>query len=409
MDFDKIIPRHGTDSLKYDGSVPRGKPEGLLPLWVADMDFAAPDEVLAAINERVAHGVFGYSEPDGAYFAALANWFGGRFGYDFKREWVALAPGVVYAIAVAVRALTKRGDAVLIQEPVYYPFRQTVLHNDRRLVVNELLLGRAGATDSPTVGASPSDAATAPPQTYTVDLEDFEAKIAANDVKLFILCSPHNPVGRCFSADELREMVRICAKHDVLIFSDEIHCDFIFGDKKHHLLPALCPDEAPRMILATAPSKTFNLAGLQLANIFISDEKLRRIFVQEIYKSGFSQANALGIVACRAAYAHGAAWLDALNTYLWENFMYLDNFLKTNLPTIQLTPPQATYLAWLDCRALGLSPDELDYKLIHEAGLWLSRGDSFGQGGAGFTRINVGCPRATLVSCMERFANAVSK
>lgn len=391
FDFDKVIERRGTDSLKFDGAAARGKPEGLLPLWVADMDFSAPKAVLDAVHERVSHGVFGYSEPDAAYFHALAKWFTGRLGYEFSSEQVVLTPGVVYAIAVAVRAFTKRGDTVLIQEPVYYPFRETVVHNGRKLVVNELL--------PPSYNDS-----------YHVNFADFEEKICTNGVKLFILCSPHNPVGRCWTAEELREMVRICAKHDVLIFSDEIHCDFIFSDthsvRKHHVLSALCLEEASRIILCTAPSKTFNLAGLQLSNVFISDAKLREVFTSEVLKSGFSQAGSLAIVACRAAYEHGSDWLDALNEYLYTNMLYLDEYLKMNLPTVKLVPPQATYLAWLDCRALPFSPNEIDRKLTHEAKLWLSRGETFGIGGEGFTRINVGCPRSTLAECMKRFVSA---
>ncbi|MCL1863755.1 MAG: pyridoxal phosphate-dependent aminotransferase [Defluviitaleaceae bacterium] len=379
IDFNRVVERRGTDSLKYDGAVSHKKPADVLPLWVADMDFPAPQMVLDAIHERVAHGVFGYSEPDGSYFDALDNWFSTRFGYEFKPEWVTLVPGVVYAISMAIRAFTKRGEAVLIQEPVYYPFRQMVVHNDRKLVVNELQLNV---------------------ETYGIDFDDFEKKITQNDVRLFILCSPHNPVSRCWTKDELLEMVRICAKHDVLIFSDEIHCDFVFEGNAHHVLP-VCSEYA-RIVFCTAPSKTFNLAGLQLSNVFISDEKLRKLFVKEVLRSGVSQAGSLAIVACRAAYAHGAEWLDALNNYLWKNMMYIDGFLK-KMPDVRLIPPQATYLAWLDCRALGLSSAEIDERLT-KAGLWISRGDSFGTGGEGFMRINVGCPRVTLEKCMALFS-----
>ncbi|MCL1843536.1 MAG: pyridoxal phosphate-dependent aminotransferase [Defluviitaleaceae bacterium] len=383
MDFDKIIPRKGTDSLKFDGGLRRGKPVDILPLWVADMDFPAPECVLEAVHERVSHGIFGYSEPDTSYFDALAGWFTRRLGYEFSPDWVTLTPGVVYAIAIAIKAFTMPGEAVLIQEPVYYPFRETVTANGRRLVVNELKL--------------PDGA-----DTYIIDFEDFERKIIENGVKLFLLCSPHNPVSRVWAADELREIVRVCQKHNVLIFSDEIHCDFIFPAHEFHVLPALCPNAQESIILCNAPSKTFNLAGLQLANVFIADKNLRKTYRREVLKSGFSQAGSLAIVACRAAYAHGENWLNALNKYLHANMLYLDEFLKANLPYVKLIPPQATYLAWLDCRALSLSPDDLDRKITYDAKLWLSRGDSFGTGGEGFTRINVGCPRATLAECLER-------
>ena len=389
-DFNQIINRHNTDSLKYDGGAARGKPSGLLPLWVADMDFSAPDYVLNVIHERVNHGIFGYSEPDTAYFEALQKWHKTRLGYEFNPKWVTLTPGIVYAIAAAIKAFTSPGDAVIIQEPVYYPFRQMVEYNDRKLLVNELQL----------IG-----------EKYSIDFNDFERQIAENNAKLFILCSPHNPVSRVWTENELREIIRICAKYDVLILSDEIHCDFIFdftdsaengNGNRHFCLPALCPDEQARIILCTAPSKTFNLAGLQLANVFISDAALRKTFRREVAKSGFSQACSLAIVACRAAYAGGDDWLNALNRYLWGNMQFLDSFLKENMPQVKLIPPEATYLAWLDCRQLKLSPDELDAKLLNDAKLWLSRGDSFGLGGSGFTRINVGCPRATLEECTRR-------
>jgi len=374
--------------MKFDGAASRGKPEDILPLWVADMDFPAPDCVLNALKERVSHGIFGYSEPDAAYFKALSGWFSNRFGYDFMPEWVTLASGVVHASAAAMTAYTQPGDGILIQEPVYHPFRRLILTNDRRLVVNELHLDG---------------------NTYIIDFVDFERKIAENKVKLFILCSPHNPVSRCWRGDELQELVRICVKYDVLIISDEIHCDFIFPGHTHYVLPTVAPDHQDRMILFTAPSKTFNLAGLQLANVFISDSTLRQVFRRELSKGGYSQGNSLGIVACQAAYEGGAQWLDALNRYLWNNMIFVDQFLKANLPAVRLIPPQATYLAWLDCRDLRLSPDELDHNLVNKAGLWLSRGDSFGESGSGFTRINVACPHTALETCMERLVTTFKK
>ena len=380
--FDQIIDRRKTECSKFDGAASRGKPADILPLWVADMDFPAPDCVLDALRARVSHGIFGYTEPDSSYFDALAAWFTSRFGYEFDSTWITLTPGVVYAICAAISAYTHPGDAILIQEPVYYPFRESVLLNERRLVVNELRLE--------------GDA-------YVIDFSDFERQIVENDVKLFILCSPHNPGGRVWLADELREMVRICVKYDVLILSDEIHCDFVFPGHKHLCLPALLPEEQANMILLTAPSKTFNLAGLQISNVFISDSTLRRVFRREVSKSGYAQANSLGIVACRAAYLGGSDWLDALLIYLKNNMTFIDQFLKKHLPAVRLIPSQGTYLAWLDCRELGLASDVLDHKLVHEAGLWLSRGDTFGSAGAGFTRINAACPRAVLETCMERF------
>ncbi|MDR0273364.1 MAG: pyridoxal phosphate-dependent aminotransferase [Clostridiales bacterium] len=382
-DFDTIINRCGTDSMKFDGAAVFGKPADVLPLWVADMDFPAPPQVLDALHSRVTHGIFGYCEPDAAYFDALKNWFTGRFGYEFSRDWVVIAPGVVYALSIALRAFSKRNDAILIQEPVYYPFKEIILLNNRRLIVNELQCN----------------------EKYFIDFADFEQKIITNNVKIFILCSPHNPVSRCWTADELREISRICTKHNVLILSDEIHCDFIFDGNTHRVLPALCPHE--NILLFTAPSKTFNLAGLQLSNVFISNSKLRETFNRHAAKNAHEIPSALGVVACRAAYTHGSEWLAALNDYLWSNYMYLDAFLKTNMPVIRLVPPQATYLAWLDCRALGLSSKQLDRKLTLEAKLWLSPGSIYGASGDGFMRINIACPRTTLETCMERWRKII--
>ncbi|MCL2828186.1 MAG: pyridoxal phosphate-dependent aminotransferase [Oscillospiraceae bacterium] len=381
--FDRLIDRRGTDCIKYDGAVRQGKPADILPLWVADMDFPAPPAVLDAMTERVRHGIFGYSEPAQDYFDALKTWFTGRFGYTFNPKWVVLTSSVVSALCTAIRAYTNPEDAVLIQEPVYHPFRESILANDRRLVVNTLQLT--------------GDA-------YTIDFADFERQIAEHQVKLFILCSPHNPVGRVWRVEELRELVRICMKYDVLIFSDEIHCDFVFPGHTHHVLPALIPEAAERMILSTSPSKTFNLAGLHLANTFIPDRDLRRAFCQELNRSGLSQASSLGLVACRAAYNGGAAWLDALLAYLAANMAEMDRFLKANFPSVRLIPPEGTYLAWVDCRSLGLSADALDYKLTQEAKVWLNRGDTFGPTGAGFVRINTACPRKTLETCLTRLA-----
>jgi len=383
--FDKIVDRRNTECIKYDGTTSRGMPVDILPLWIADMDFPAPNCVLEALQSRVSHGIFGYSEPDSSYFDALAGWFTERFGYKFDPSWVTLVPGLVYAIYTAISAFTKSGDNILIQEPVYHPFRESIIRKERQLVVNELLLDG---------------------DSYTIDFADFERQIVDNHVKLFILCNPHNPVGRVWQADELREMVRICAKHDVLILSDEIHCDFIFPEHTHLCLPAHFPEEQSRIILLTAPSKTFNLAGLQISNVFISDPELRRTFRREISKTGYSQVNQMGITACRAAYLGGADWLDALLVYIKENMMFIAQFLKDHLPSVRLIPPQGTYLAWLDCRELGLSPDTLEHRLVHDAKLWLSRGDTFGPSGAGFIRVNTACPRATLETCMERFVAA---
>ncbi|MCL2546326.1 MAG: pyridoxal phosphate-dependent aminotransferase [Oscillospiraceae bacterium] len=384
MNFNKTTNRSNTESLKYDSAANYGKPDGLLPLWVADMDFPAPDCVTSALQERVAHGIFGYAVPDDTYYNAVINWFAARFNYHADPRWLTITLGVVYAINMAIDAFTASGDGILIQEPVYYPFRQSITANRRRVVVNELVLQDGK---------------------YVIDFADFEEK--ARQSKLFLLCSPHNPVGRVWTVDELRKMVDICVKHNVLIVADEIWCDFIYGNRQHYMLPALMPEAQDNIILCTAPSKTFNLAGLQNANIFISNPNLRKVFRRTVNRNGMEMPNNAGFVAARAAYSHGGDWLTELLQYIESNFIYIDGFLKTNLPTVKLIAPQGTYLAWLDCRALDVTPDELEHKLLHEAKIWLSRGDSFGALGAGFMRLNAACPHITLGECLRRMAAAL--
>ena len=387
--FDQIIDRRGTDSLKYDYAVKRGRPIDVLPFWVADMDFKAPEEVLLALSEKVRHGIFGYSDAAGdEYFAALANWYSGRFDWQLSPEWLIKTPGVVYAICAAIRALTKEGDAVLIQQPVYYPFSEAILDNGRKLVVNELSYSNVR---------------------YGIDIEDFENTILRNNVKLFILCSPHNPVGRVWTKDELTAMGNICLKHGVLVVSDEIHADFIYPPNQHFVFAGLSPEISEITITCTSPSKTFNLAGLQISNIFIVNQDIRKRFQREIARTGYSQPNLMGLTACRAAYEHGSQWLEELKKYLSSNLEYLRSFLVADIPKIRLVEPEGTYLVWLDCSALGLSDEELDDLIVHRAGLWLDSGTMFGVGGNGFQRINIACPYAVLREALEKLKQAVKE
>lgn len=385
--FDRLIERRGTDSLKYDFAVQKGKPADILPLWVADMDFAAPPEVLRALAEKTRHGVFGYSEAAGeAYFNAVAAWYADRFGWRLSPEWLVKTPGVVFAICAAIRALTREGEAVLIQQPVYYPFAEAVLANQRRLVVNRLTYAEGK---------------------YQIDLEDFAARIIQHQVKLFILCSPHNPVGRVWTGDELAALGEICLRHGVLVVADEIHADFVYPGHRHRMFAAVRPEFAPISVTCTAPSKTFNLAGLQISNIFISNPELRRRFRQEIARTGYSQPNVMGLAACKAAYQSGAAWLDELKQYLTANLDLVRDFLRRELPQIRLVEPEGTYLLWLDCRELGLSDRELDRLMVEKAGLWLDAGPMFGAGGEGFQRMNIACPRQMLEQALSQLKAAV--
>lgn len=385
-DFDEIIERKNTNSLKFDCAAQRGLPEDTLPLWVADMDFRAPDCVLEALQKCVDHGIFGYSEVNAGYAETVAAWFGRRFGWKPEPEWLIKTPGVVYALAMAVRALTEPGDAIIIQPPVYYPFYSVVRDNGRVLVENELIYDSGR---------------------YSIDFGDFERKIVENNVRAFILCSPHNPTGRVWTRDELRELGSICQRHGVFVLSDEIHCDFAFPGHSHSVFAQACPELAERCVIFTAPSKSFNIAGLQVSNIWIPDAEIRGKFKREINASGYSQLNTMGLAAARAAYAGGGEWLGQCSAYMRANLDYLRGFLRERLPEIKLVEPEGTYFAWLDCSGLGLTQEGLNDLIIRRAKLWLDAGHIFGEKSGQFQRIVLACPRRTLTQALEQLEAAV--
>lgn len=385
INFDELVDRRNTNSVKYDFAVEHGKPAGVLPLWVADMDFCAPLPVREALERAVQHGIFGYAESGTAYFNALQSWCASHYGWQIQPDWLVKTPGIVFAIANAICAFTREGDAVIIQQPVYHPFANCVRRNGRTLVNSPLAL-KDGA--------------------YHVDFQDFEEKIIANKVKLFVLCSPHNPIGKVWTREELTKLGDICVRHGVLVVSDEIHADFVYSGN-HLVFASIKPEFLACTVTCTAPSKTFNLAGLQASNILIADETLREKFVTEMDKMGMGDLNTLAIVACQAAYEHGGDWLEQLKAYLLGNLAYVRDFLAQHLPQIKLIEPQGTYLLWLDFRALGLTPAQLDDLLVNKAGLWLNNGEMFGSGGEGFARLNMACPKATLECAMRQLAQAV--
>lgn len=386
FDFDKPITRSGTNSLKHDFFIERGMPADTLPMWVADMDFTVPPAVTQALMLRCEHGVFGYTDAKEDYFNVLKRWFSRRFSWDIDPSWVVKTPGVVFALCTAVRAFTELGDAVLIQQPVYYPFASAVTNNDRKLIVSTLLYENGR---------------------YKMDFTDFEDKIIQNKVRLFILCSPHNPVGRVWTTEELTRIGEICLRHNVLILSDEIHADFVHAGHRHTVFASICPEFAENTITCTAPSKTFNLAGLQISNILIANDSLRRRFKQEIRRTGYDEPNIMGLIACKAAYEQGDQWLDALLAYLAENVALVRDFVRDRLPGVTLVEPEGTYLVWLDFSRLGLSDQALDDLIIHKAKLWLDAGTMFGAGGSGFERINIACPRSVVQEALLRIEKAV--
>ncbi len=390
--FDKIINRKGTNCLKYDYAVERGKPADVLPLWVADMDFTVSEEITKSLHAAVDHGIYGYTQPKDAYYNAITNWMEKNHNWKTKREWIMKTPGVVFALGAAVKAFTKPGDAVLIQNPVYYPFTNIIRDNDRRVIDNTLVYEKRV-----TEGKSQ----------YSIDYEDFERKIVQEHIKLFILCNPHNPVGRVWTREELQYLGEICLRHHVIVVSDEIHNDFVYPGFEHTVFANVDPRFAEFTVTCTAPSKTFNLAGLQISNIFISNETLREAFQKEIDKTGYDEPNALGAVACEAAYRGGQEWLDQLRAYLLENLNFLRAYLQEKLPQIHLVEPEGTYLVWLDCSELGISGKELDQFIVEKAGLWLDGGAMFGPSGADFQRVNIACPRATLELALDKLKASV--
>ncbi|MDR1042452.1 MAG: pyridoxal phosphate-dependent aminotransferase [Clostridiales Family XIII bacterium] len=449
-EFDEIINRYNTDSLKYDCASLKGMPDGILPMWVADMDFKTADPVSAALRKASDHGIFGYTVPGASYYDSVRSWWRERHGYEFDAQSVVVLPGVVFALAQTVRAFTKPGDAVLIQRPVYYPFTDVIESNGRRLVNNPLVLGEDGK--------------------YRIDFDDFEQRLAEDKPKMFILCSPHNPVGRVWTRGELERMGDLCLSYGCLVISDEIHADFIYrtaedgavgltqntadetqthtdsicrtaageskpaagAARKHTVFSTIKDDFRANSVVCTSPSKSFNLAGLQLSNIVIEDPELRTRYREEINASGYSQPSVVGVAACRAAYEEGGPWFDELAAYIEGNLAALrsrlagetpfanpgtTSFAPTTsrsradggIPGVRLIEPEGTYLPWLDFRGTGLAQDEADDLLINKAGIWLDSGTMFGPEGEGFQRINIACPRSILTNALDRIASAVIK
>lgn len=386
LDFDEVIDRRNTNSLKYDFAEKSGMPKDILPLWVADMDFKISSYIQDAIIRQAEHGIYGYSESGESYFEALSSWMKNHHDWEVKQEWLVKTPGVVYALATAVQAFTEEGDGILIQQPVYYPFKGVVVSNGRKVVNSALIQGESGR--------------------YEIDYADFEEKIVQEKVKMFILCNPHNPVGRVWSREELETIGDICKKHDVIVVSDEIHSDFVWKGR-HQVFAALKEEYQDMAVICTAPSKTFNIAGLQASNIFIANEKLRRQFEKQVDVSGYSQLNSVALAACEAAYRYGEEWYQGVCEYIKGNINYIKEYLQENIPEVTMQVPEGTYLVWLDFRQLALSEQELEELIIKKAGLWLDKGTMFGEAGLGFQRVNTACPRKIIETALSRLKCAV--
>lgn len=397
-DFDALIPRDNTNSLKWEFQV-EGEtiayrpqpadpldPQTVLPLWVADMDFRCPQPVIDALAARARHGIFGYTFPTPSYFAAIGDWMQRRHGWTVEPDWTLTLPGVVPTIHFLIQTFTEPGDRVLIQPPVYHPFFTAIDVNGRQQALNPLRL---------------SDGR------YSIDFDDLEAQAADPRTKLAILCHPHNPIGRVWTAEEVRRFAAICLTHDVLIVSDEIHHDLIMPWAQFTTLGVACPEALERAVVCTAPSKTFNLPGLKTSNAFIPNPQLRAALVQTVNRIGLLGVNTFGLVALETAYRSGEAWLEEALAYIAENYRFLQRYVAEALPALRVLPLEGTYLAWVDCRGLGAAAATIAQHWLDEARVYLNDGAAFGPGGVGFVRINLACPRALLAAALERMRAAL--
>lgn len=385
-DFDTVINRWKSDCEKYDTITQRGYPDDMIPLWVADMDFSVPECIKSAMREVVERGIFGYSLMGERFYSAVENWFFRRYGWKVDRSWLAQTPGVVTALSATVRIVTEPGDGVLLQSPVYHHFFNAIERNGRKVIENPLKYENGQ---------------------YSMDFADMEEKIRENHIKLIMLCCPHNPVCRVWTKEELQEVGRICKKYGVTVLADEIYCDFFSPGYHHTPFAIACPDLTENLIVCTSPSKSFNVAGLQISNIIIPGEALRNKFRTELGKVGYNNCNYYGMQACTAAYEQGEEWLEACKAYIWENVQYIQNFIAEKLPEIHVVEPQGTYLMWLDCSGLGLTPEELEKLLLDKAHIWPDMGTKFGEKTGQFIRLALACPRSVVEEAMNRLEKAV--
>lgn len=383
-DFDTVIPRRGTDSCKWDTPAQ----EDVLPMWVADMDFRTAPAVIEALQRRVAHGIFGYTKVPDAYYNAEEGWFARRHGWRIDRRWIVCTTGVVPALSAVIKALTKPGDRVIVQTPAYNCFFSSIRNNGCELSSNGLSY-RGGR--------------------YTVDFEDLEAKVAAPKAKLLLLCNPHNPVGRVWTPEELRRMGEICLRHGVLVVADEIHCELTYDGHDYTPFASLSEEFLRHSVTCNSPSKAFNLAGMQIANIVAADEGVRRRIDRAVNDNEVCDVNPLGVAALTAAYNEGAEWLDALRAYLRENYRFLRRYFQEHLPQYAVLPLEGTYLAWIDCRAAGTGSERLAERLLDQGRLMVSPGTLYGPGGEGFIRLNIACPQRTLGEGLERLRKVLAR
>ena len=380
-DFDKITDRRATNSYKWDSA-----PEGVLPMWVADMDFRTAPAIIDALQKRVAHGIFGYTRVPDAYYDAVTSWFSRRHGWDIDREWIIYTSGVVPAVSAVIKALTVPGDKVIVQTPVYNCFFSSIRNNGCEIVSNPL---RRTA------------------DTYEMDFDALERCAADPRAKVMLLCNPHNPAGRVWTPDELTRLDNICLRNGVTVVADEIHCELVYQGFKYTPFASLSDAFLHRSVTCVSPSKAFNIAGLQIANIVAFDNDLRSRIDKAININEVCDVNPFGVAATIAAYNEGEEWLNQLVDYLHGNYEAMAEFCRRELPEFPITRLEGTYLVWMDCSSLGMPSDALEHALLDDARLWLNAGTMYGAEGEGYMRWNIACPRSVMLDGLNRFLNFV--
>lgn len=382
-DFDKIIPRRGTNSVKWDVA----KEDGVIPMWVADMDFQAAPCIRQALKERVDHGIFGYTLVPNSYYESIISWFDRRHQWKIDRNWILYTSGVVPAISAIIKALTEPGDKVLVQTPVYNCFFSSIRNNG------------CGIAESPLLRQG---------DTYVIDFDDFEQQAADEKTKVFLLCNPHNPAGRVWTPDELSRMNDICLKHGVQIISDEIHCELVMPGYKFTPFAAVSKACQDNCITTNSPTKSFNIAGLQIANIITNNDTIKRKIDHAININEVCDVNPFGVIALQAAYNEGESWIDQLNLYLWENYKVLKDFFQEHLPKLQVLKLEGTYLVWVDISATGLKADELTNELLQQGKVMVNSGALYGKTtGEDYLRLNIAMPRSLMLEALQRIAQVL--
>lgn len=384
FDFETVVDRRNTRSVKWD----QAKTEDEIPLWVADMDFPTVPAVTRALIKRATHGLFGYTEVPDAFYEATIGWFARRHGITYRKEWLIYTTGVVPALSAIIQALTEPGDGVIVQEPVYNCFFSSIRNNRCKVLSNDLIY-RDG--------------------TCTIDFDDLEKKARRPEAKLMLLCNPHNPTGRVWKKEELQQIGEICFRNNVLVVSDEIHCDLVYEPHRHTPFPSLGQEFLEKSVTCVAPGKTFNLAGLHVANMIAFDPEIRNRIDRSINVNEVCELNPFAVEGLIAAYTEGDGWLDELKKVLYTNYLTVKEFFQTHLPWIALLPLEGTYLVWIDCSRLNLSSEEIGERLLREGRIRVNHGALYGKAGEGFIRINVACPRSTLNEALPRIRNVLEK